>query len=96
LRSGFFQIDELNGGQTYLWRQFAIRPAPDAVFDLHSFNAWYIHNLGVSCSDRQSDSRLANDIHGEGDILVFNGFYGVPVCAIRYAELKEVMKFYPN
>ena len=40
--------------------------------------------------------QLANDIHGEGNILVFNGFYGVPVCAIRYDELKEVLKFYPK
>jgi ribose transport system substrate-binding protein len=40
--------------------------------------------------------QLANDVHGEGNILVFNGFYGVPVCAIRYDELKEVLKFYPK
>lgn len=40
--------------------------------------------------------RLVNDIHGEGDILVFNGFYGVPVCAIRYDQLKAVLKYYPK
>jgi ribose transport system substrate-binding protein len=44
----------------------------------------------------QLATQLANDIHGEGNILVFNGFYGVPVCAIRYDELKEVLKFYPK
>jgi ribose transport system substrate-binding protein len=40
--------------------------------------------------------RLVADIGGEGNIVVFNGFYGVPVCAIRYDELKEVLKYYPN
>jgi len=28
--------------------------------------------------------------------LVFNGFYGVPVCAIRYDQLKAVLKYYPK
>ncbi|MDR3516681.1 MAG: sugar ABC transporter substrate-binding protein [Azospirillaceae bacterium] len=59
----------------------------------------------LSLNDTTSDNffigeqlalRLANDIGGEGNILVFNGFYGVPVCAIRYDELKEVLKFYPK
>jgi ribose transport system substrate-binding protein len=59
----------------------------------------------VSLNDTTSDNffigeqlavQLANDIHGEGNVLVFNGFYGVPVCAIRYDELKEVLKFYPK
>jgi ribose transport system substrate-binding protein len=40
--------------------------------------------------------KLVNDIHGEGNILVFNGFYGVPVCAIRYDQLKAVLKYYPK
>lgn len=40
--------------------------------------------------------RLVSDIGGEGNIVIFNGFYGVPVCAIRYDELKEVLKYYPN
>jgi ribose transport system substrate-binding protein len=40
--------------------------------------------------------RLVSDIGGEGNIVVFNGFYGVPVCAIRYDELKYVLKYYPK
>jgi ribose transport system substrate-binding protein len=39
--------------------------------------------------------QLVSDIGGEGNIVVFNGFYGVPVCAIRYDELKHVLKYYP-
>jgi ribose transport system substrate-binding protein len=40
--------------------------------------------------------QLASDLRGEGNILVFNGFYGVPVCAIRYDQLKAVLKYYPK
>ncbi|CAM5770317.1 hypothetical protein LMIY3S_03131 [Labrys miyagiensis] len=40
--------------------------------------------------------KLVSDIGGEGNIVVFNGFYGVPVCAIRYDELKHVLKYYPK
>lgn len=40
--------------------------------------------------------QLASDIHGRGNILVFNGFYSVPVCAIRYDELKLVLKAFPD
>ena len=40
--------------------------------------------------------RLVSDIGGEGNIVVFNGFYGVTVCAIRYDELKHVLKYYPK
>ena len=40
--------------------------------------------------------QMVEDLHGSGNILVFNGFYSVPVCAIRYDELREVLKFFPN
>ena len=40
--------------------------------------------------------KLVQTIKGKGNVLVFNGFYGVPVCAIRYDELKQVLKYYPN
>ncbi|HTJ93963.1 MAG TPA: sugar ABC transporter substrate-binding protein [Pararobbsia sp.] len=40
--------------------------------------------------------KLVQSIRGKGNVLVFNGFYGVPVCAIRYDELKQVLKQYPN
>ncbi|AIO69064.1 sugar ABC transporter substrate-binding protein [Burkholderia oklahomensis] len=58
-------------------------------------------SLNVVTSDNfligsQLALKLVNDIHGEGNILVFNGFYGVPVCAIRYDQLKAVLKWYPK
>lgn len=40
--------------------------------------------------------KLVSDLHGKGNILVFNGFAGVPVVNIRYAELLEVLKWYPD
>jgi ribose transport system substrate-binding protein len=39
--------------------------------------------------------QMVQDIGAKGNIIVFNGFYSVPVCAIRYDELKEVLKYYP-
>src|SRR4051794_27629305 len=40
--------------------------------------------------------QLVSDIGGKGNIVVFNGFYGVPVCAIRYDQLKQVLKYFPD
>ncbi|WP_311042851.1 ATP-binding cassette domain-containing protein [Burkholderia pseudomallei] len=58
-------------------------------------------SLNVVTSDNfaigsQLALKLVNDIRGEGNVLVFNGFYGVPVCAIRYDQLKAVLKWYPK
>ncbi len=40
--------------------------------------------------------QMASDLGGHGRIVVFNGFYSVPVCAIRYDELKLVLKAFPD
>ncbi|MEE4883811.1 sugar ABC transporter substrate-binding protein [Pseudomonas alliivorans] len=40
--------------------------------------------------------QLIKDAGGKGNILVFNGFYGVPVCAIRYDQLKLALKDHPE
>jgi ribose transport system substrate-binding protein len=58
-------------------------------------------SINVTTSDNnqigeQLATQLAQDINGEGKILVFNGFYGVPVCKIRYDKLREVLKNYPK
>jgi ribose transport system substrate-binding protein len=37
-----------------------------------------------------------SDIGGEGNIVVFNGFYGVTPCAIRYDQLVNVTKYFPK
>ncbi|SNB79676.1 monosaccharide ABC transporter substrate-binding protein, CUT2 family [Arboricoccus pini] len=40
--------------------------------------------------------QLVSDIGGKGNLVVFNGFAGVPVCEIRYQELLQVLKYYPD
>ncbi|WP_428377947.1 sugar ABC transporter substrate-binding protein [Lichenicoccus sp.] len=40
--------------------------------------------------------QMASDLGGHGRILVFNGFTSVPVCAIRYDELRLVLKAFPG
>ncbi|MEK1897635.1 MAG: substrate-binding domain-containing protein [Rhizobium sp.] len=40
--------------------------------------------------------QLVSDIGGEGNIVVFNGFYGVTPCAIRYDQLVNVIKYFPK
>lgn len=40
--------------------------------------------------------QLVSDIGGEGNVVVFNGFYGVTPCAIRYDQLVNVIKYFPK
>lgn len=40
--------------------------------------------------------RMVSDLAGKGNILVFNGFYSVPVCKIRYDMLKYVLESFPE
>ncbi|TBU98629.1 sugar ABC transporter substrate-binding protein [Stutzerimonas kirkiae] len=40
--------------------------------------------------------KLVADLRGKGRVLVFNGFYGVPSCGIRYDQLKLVTRYYPQ
>jgi len=40
--------------------------------------------------------QMVADMGGKGNVLVFNGFYGVPVCKIRYDQLKYVLQNYPE
>jgi ribose transport system substrate-binding protein len=39
--------------------------------------------------------QIVKDMNGEGKIAVFNGFYSVPVCKIRYDQLNYVLESYP-
>jgi ribose transport system substrate-binding protein len=40
--------------------------------------------------------QMVADMGGEGKVLVFNGFYSVPVCKIRYDTMKYVLQAYPG
>jgi ribose transport system substrate-binding protein len=54
----------------------------------------------VASNDWVSGAKLAlqmiQDIGYKGNILVFNGFYGVTPCAIRYDMMRDVIKHYPE
>ena len=39
---------------------------------------------------------IAQDMHGVGKVLVFNGFHAVPACKIRYDQLRYVMEAFPG
>lgn len=39
---------------------------------------------------------LAEDMRGDGNVLVFNGFYDVVPCQIRYDQFRQVLKNYPE
>lgn len=59
------------------------------------------HSLNNSTSDNYVIGStlartIAEDMGGKGNILAFNGFKGVRVCNIRYNQLREVLKDYPD
>lgn len=59
------------------------------------------HSLNNSTSNNYSLAsevalQMVADMGGKGNVLVFNGFYGVPVCKIRYDQLKYVLQSYPE
>ena len=61
--------------------------SPSSINDTTSDN----HKIG-----RELAEQLVADLHGHGKVVVFNGFYSVPVCAIRYDELQAVLKQNPG
>ncbi len=60
---------------------------PQAINDTTSNNWEMGEELAV---------QMVQDIGAKGNIIVFNGFYSVPVCAIRYDEMRAVLKYYPD
>ena len=59
----------------------------------HAINNTTSNNYGIG-----SDIALqmVQDMAGEGKVLVFNGFYTVPVCKIRYDQFRYVMESFPR
>ncbi len=59
------------------------------------------HSISNATSDNYSIGaglarKIFEDMNGEGKIAVFNGFYGIRVCGIRYDMLKYVAQDYPG
>ncbi|MEM7125099.1 MAG: sugar ABC transporter substrate-binding protein [Chloroflexota bacterium] len=73
----------------------------EAGIPLFTVDAPSVHSLNNTMSDNYEIGstlarQLAEDIGGEGNIAVFNGFMGIRVCGIRYEQLVQVLKDYPN
>ncbi|CAH2772554.1 MAG: ABC transporter, substrate-binding protein KPN_00641 [uncultured Caballeronia sp.] len=49
------------------------------------------YNLGADIA-----LQMVADMGGKSNILVFNGFYSVPVCKIRYDQMKYVLNAFPD
>ncbi|MCU1718341.1 sugar ABC transporter substrate-binding protein [Pseudomonas sp. 5P_3.1_Bac2] len=72
-----------------------------AGIPLFTIDAPSQYSLSNTTSDNAASGKalaeqLIADAGGQGKILVFNGFYGVPACAIRYDQLKLALKDYPQ
>jgi ribose transport system substrate-binding protein len=91
-------IEQLGNGPVL---QPWLKKIRDAGIPLFTVDTISPHSLNDTTSDNYSIGeklalQLASDIRGKGNVLVFNGFYSVPVCAIRYDELKLVFKAFPD
>lgn len=78
-----------------------LKKVRDAGIPLFTVDTATPHSINNTTSDNfyigeQLALRIVSDLKGRGNLLVFNGFYGVPVCAIRYDELREVLKYFPE
>lgn len=60
---------------------------PHAINNTTSNN----YNIGAELA-----LQMVQDMGGEGKVVVFNGFYSVPVCKIRYDQLMYVLEAFPG
>jgi ribose transport system substrate-binding protein len=75
-----------------------IRDAGIPLFTVDTATPYAINNTTSNNYAIGSDIALqmVSDIGGKGNILVFNGFYSVPVCKIRYDQMKYVLESFPE
>ncbi|QRM57608.1 sugar ABC transporter substrate-binding protein [Sinorhizobium sp. BG8] len=78
-----------------------LKKARDAGIPVLTIDVGSTNSLNNSTSDNWGIGKdlalqLVSDIGGEGNIVVFNGFYGVTPCAIRYDQLVNVVKYFPK
>jgi ribose transport system substrate-binding protein len=59
----------------------------------HAINNTTSNNYGIGA---ELALQMVQDMGGEGKVLVFNGFYSVPVCKIRYDQLMYVLESFPS
>ncbi|MDL2409003.1 sugar ABC transporter substrate-binding protein [Rhizobium calliandrae] len=78
-----------------------LKRARDAGIPVLTVDVGSTNSLNNTTSDNWGIGKdlalqLVSDIGGEGNIVVFNGFYGVTPCAIRYDQLVNVIKYFPK
>lgn len=78
-----------------------LKKARDAGIPVFTIDVGSTNSLNNATSDNWGIGKdlalqLVSDIGGEGNIVVFNGFYGVTPCAIRYDQLVNVTKYFPK
>lgn len=78
-----------------------LKKAREADIPVFTIDVGSVNSINNSTSDNWGIGKdlalqLVSDIGGEGNIVVFNGFYGVTPCAIRYDQLVNVIKYFPN
>lgn len=75
-----------------------IRDAGIPLFTVDTATPYAINNSTSNNYGIGSDIALqmVADAGGKGNVLVFNGFYSVPVCKIRYDMMKYVLEAFPD
>ena len=75
-----------------------ISEADIPLFTVDTITEYSVNNTTSNNYGLGSDLALqmVRDMGGEGQVLVFNGFYSVPVCRIRYDQLQYVMADFPG
>lgn len=75
-----------------------IKAAGIPLFTIDAPSQYSINNTTSDnyAAGRLLAEQLVKDTGGKGNILVFNGFYGVPVCRIRYDELIKALADHPD
>lgn len=75
-----------------------IREADIPLFTVDTATPYAINNTTSNNYNIGAEIALqmVADMGGKGNVLVFNGFYSVPVCKIRYDQMKYVLSAFPD
>lgn len=73
----------------------------EAGIPLFTIDTTTPHALNTVASDNYAIGssmalQMIADLNGKGNILVFNGFYSVPPCKIRYDQMRYVVANFPD
>jgi ribose transport system substrate-binding protein len=91
-------IEQLGNLQVLTPWLHKIKDAGIPLFTVDTATPLAINNTTSNNYDIGSELALqmVSDMGGKGNVLVFNGFYSVPVCKIRYDQMKYVLNAFPD